>query len=188
MLWIHDVSLLYKETQIWPFYVHTPHEKVNAFSRFVIYYGVLLALLKKDTQPVMIALGVALLATLFYAQTVPQSHKDNHKDNHKDATVKTEVQNNLTAKCPTVTTNNYMGNPILGVHNNVDAGCEVSAERINEVFLHNLPHDHWDIYGKNNSQRQFYTVPVNDQSAFAKLLYDPDIVMKCDKSQKACYY
>lgn len=184
MLWIHDVSLLYKDTQIWPFYVHTPHEKINAFSRFVIYYGVLLALLKKDTQPVMIALGVALLATLFYEQTVPVQVQVPVES--KVPSYQPEVQNNLTARCPEVTVNNYMGNPILGVHNNVDAGCEVSAEKINEVFLHNLPTDHWDIYGKNNSQRQFYTVPVNDQSAFAKLLYDPDIVMKCDKTQKAC--
>jgi hypothetical protein len=48
-------------------------------------------------------------------------------------------------------------------------------ELVNASFDHNLYRDVSDIYGKNNSQREFYTMPVtsavNNQSTFAKWLY-----------------
>ena len=47
--------------------------------------------------------------------------------------------------------------------------------RVEELFNEDLYRDVNDIFGKNNSQRQFYTVPgnqvPNDQSSFANWLY-----------------
>lgn len=175
-LWTQDVSLLYTETQLWPYYVNSRVEKINAMARFLVYYGVMLSILKKDFQFVLIALVTAWFLTLTWP-----------KEKKKTSPLQKVPQNNIQV-CPKVTVHNSMGNPVLGVHTNVENhGCRVDPEEVNRAFLHNLPLDHWDIYGKNNSQRQFYTVPVNDQTAFAKALYDPDIVMTCEKTQKACF-
>ena len=47
--------------------------------------------------------------------------------------------------------------------------------RVEELFNEDLYRDVNDIFGKNNSQRQFYSVPgntiPNDQGSFAKWLY-----------------
>ena len=186
MLWIHDITLLYTDIQLWPFYEKTAHGKVNAFARFVIYYGLLLSLLKKDTHHAMIAIGIALAATLFWDFTQPPKPQPKPPVPEEKPTEELVTQD-VSTSCPKLSVHNPMGNPILGVHNNtVNNQCTVDPVQANNLFLRNLPTDHWDIYGKNNSQRQFYTVPVNDQSAFAKWLYDPDIVMRCDKTQKAC--
>lgn len=186
MLWIHDITLLYTETQLWPFYEQNAHAKVNAFARFVICYGLLLSLLKKNANHVMIAVGVALFVTIMWTQTQPIVAIPQVSVTESVPQVSTDTQD-VSSTCPIVSVHNSMGNPIIGVHNNtVNNQCTVNPEQANQMFLYNLPTDHWDIYGKNNSQRQFYTVPINDQSAFAKSLYDPDIVMRCDKTQKAC--
>lgn len=177
-LWTQDVSLLYTETQLWPYYVNSRVEKINAMARFLVYYGVMLSILKKDFQFVLIALVTAWFLTLAWPK---------EKKRTPSGGKPIQQMNNL-QMCPKVTVNNSMGNPVLGVHTNVeDHGCRVDPDEVNRAFLHNLPLDHWDIYGKNNSQRQFYTVPVNDQTAFARKLYDPSIVMRCEKTQKACF-
>jgi hypothetical protein len=172
-------------------------------SRFVIYYGIILSLIKKNVQYALIAVGIALFGTIVMSDPMTQRAVTQRAVTQRAVTQRAVTQQKATlinapnkhgmketqdvsTTCPNVSVNNYMGNPIIGIHNNVDKHCEVNQEQIKDVFLHNLPTDHWDIYGKNNSQRQFYTVPVNDQSAFAKWLYDPDIVMTCDKTQKAC--
>ena len=47
--------------------------------------------------------------------------------------------------------------------------------RVEDLFNEDLYRDVNDIFGKNNSQRQFYTVPgsqvPNDQGSFAQWLY-----------------
>lgn len=172
-LWTQDVSLLYTETQLWPYYASNRVEKINAMARFLVYYGAMLSILRKDFQFVLIALVTAWVLTMVWPK-------------EKKAPRVPKKENNLQV-CPKVSVHNVMGNPVLGVHTNVeDQGCRVDPDEVNRAFLHNLPLDHWDIYGKNNSQRQFYTVPVNDQTAFAKWLYDPNIVMTCENTQKAC--
>ena len=56
------------------------------------------------------------------------------------------------------------------------------TEEINSFFNNNLYRDVSDLYQKNNSQRQFYTMPctdiVNEQTKFAKWLYYTDETCK----------
>ena len=51
-----------------------------------------------------------------------------------------------------------------------------TAKSIQESFNHNLFRNIDDVYGKNNSQRQFFTNPVttipNEQTKFANWLYN----------------
>ena len=151
-LWTQDISLLYTDTQLWPLYANSRVEKLNAMARFLVYYGVMLSILKKDFQFVFIALVTAWVFTLMWP---PQKRTKNPQQPQQ--TPQQQPQQPQSGVCPKVTTNNVMGNPVLGTHTNVvDNGCRVDPTEVNQAFLHNLPLDHWDIYGKNNSQRQFY--------------------------------
>ena len=57
-----------------------------------------------------------------------------------------------------------------------------TKDEINDAFNTNLYLDLNDIYGKNNSQRQFYTMPSttipNKQDSFAKWLYNTPSICK----------
>lgn len=171
-LWIHDLSQLGPERPLWPF-ERTP----NAFARSVIYYGILLSVLKKTASPLVWAIGVALLGTLMSPTARPNTP------------VVSEAP--PPQQCPRITTNNSMGNPTIGI-DDLTRKCPVNhddpriAARVNMAFHDNLPLSHWDVYRKNNSQRQFYTIPANDQTGFAQWLYNPDQVMRCEKTTKAC--
>jgi hypothetical protein len=93
-------------------------------------------------------------------------------------------------ECPSVTPSNPLANPVFGENTVVDT-CNVNhdhpqvARKVQESFENGLPMNEWDVYGKNNSQRQYFTMAPNDQHAFAKWLYNPD-VFTCNKSQRAC--
>jgi len=178
-IWIHDFSQLSPKLGLWPF-EHT----TNAFARFVIYYGIILSLLKKSVNYFIWGVCVALLGTVLTTTRPKKETSGPILGGH----VPTEV---VSFDCPGITSNNSMGNPIIGIHD-ITKNCPVNhdnprtAAQVHQAFHDNLPLSHWDIYGKNNSQRQFYTVPTNDQTGFANWLYNPDQVMRCEKTIKAC--
>lgn len=171
--WIHDVSQLSPKLALWPF-----ERTANAFARLVIYYGFILSLLKKSFHYFIWGVCIALLGTILITQ--PKKTPPIATYHHPVA-----------FKCPDINSNNSMGNPIIGLHD-ITKNCPVYhdnpmvASQVHKAFHDNLPLSHWDIYGKNNSQRQFYSVPSNDQTGFANWLYNPDQVMRCEKTLKAC--
>lgn len=179
-IWIHDFSQLSPKLGLWPF-----ERTTNAFARLVIYYGIILSLLKKSVNYFIWGVCVALLGTVT-TMTRPKNVIP-LQTRHLYSRPPTEVSFN----CPSISSNNSMGNPIIGVHD-ITKNCPVNhdnpttAAQVHQAFHDNLPLSHWDIYGKNNSQRQFYTVPTNDQTGFANWLYNPDQVMRCEKTIKAC--
>jgi hypothetical protein len=183
--WIHDFSQLSPKLALWPF-----ERTINAFARLVIYYGIILSLLKKSVNYLIWGVCVALLGTVLMTRpknVLPQSQQRQPPPPLDGHLHPAEVSFN----CPGISSNNSMGNPIIGV-DDITKNCPVNhdnpttASQVHQAFHDNLPLSHWDIYGKNNSQRQFYTVPTNDQTGFANWLYNPDQVMRCEKTIKAC--
>ena len=74
----------------------------------------------------------------------------------------------------------------------IKTGLEYTTdEDIKEKFNVNLYRDVSDLYGKNNSQRQYYTMPntqiPNKQREFAELLYKTDKTCKEDGIKCASY-
>jgi hypothetical protein len=173
--WINDISQLSPKLGLWPF-----ERTTNAFARTAIYYGIILSSLKKSVHYLIWGVCIALLGSV--VMTRPKSVPPPLVANNARP---------VAFGCPDISFNNPMGNPIIGVHDitkncKVDHDNPVIASRVHKAFHDNLPLSHWDIYGKNNSQRQFYSVPTNDQTGFAKWLYNPDQVMRCEKTIKAC--
>ena len=80
--------------------------------------------------------------------------------------------------CKASTGSNPFMNPILGesMEDTYKPICDFETNKnIDNNFVSSLPQSEWDIYNKQNSQRQFYTIPNHtsyaDQSEYAKWLY-----------------
>jgi hypothetical protein len=77
-------------------------------------------------------------------------------------------------ECQKITSSNPFGNPPSGSRNEIPT-CLNQTEESNELFFSGLPVNELDIFKKENSLRQFYTVPVttdiNQQSEFALWCY-----------------
>ena len=114
---------------------------------------------------------------------------DNSSENIKKIKKKKEIIEKLgfeePDKCQKPTNQNpYMNINITDFNNEnkKDKSCDINNEEVKndviEKFNQNLYRNVSDLYGKNNSERQFYTLPVttvpNDQKGFAEWLYKTD--------------
>ena len=86
---------------------------------------------------------------------------------------------------------NYTVNEILD-NPTRSAACDYTDPKVNKEledhFNFNLYKDIDDLFDKNNSQRQFFTMPFttipNDQGSFARWLYSTPVT--CKEDQEAC--
>lgn len=169
-LWIDDpLNVLFdvrKMHLIIPDRNDSMNEQVNSFTRFILLYGSILSVYKKSWNPLVFTslMSVLVLLMVFVMKQKPVEKMNTtfgQKDNQD------VCQNTL---------ENPFGNPPVG------SGCKSNVQDSSgtpdSLYEYNIPMDEWDIYGKNNSQRQFFTIPRNDQTSFAKWLYDPGDVCK----------
>jgi hypothetical protein len=106
---------------------------------------------------------------------------DNIKVKLELSNEKKVLNNNISSNestCKFPTKNNPLMNINIGDNPLNNAACEYSdeiKENINKKFKYNLYQDVDDLFGRYNSQRQFYTMPStsnpNDQKSFAEWLY-----------------
>lgn len=168
-LWIDDpLNVLFdvhKFHQIIPDASDSMNEQVNAFTRFILMYGTILSVYKKSWDPLVFAIlmSVAVLVFVFFI-------KKNRVEKFIQAN---EIKSGQLAKN---TLENPYGNPPVG--SKLDSNIQADTRASDQLYEYGIPMDEWDIYGKNNSQRQFFTIPHNDQTSFAKWLYDPGNVCK----------
>lgn len=147
------------------------NEQVNAFTRFILLYGTLLSVYKQSWDPIFWSLLVSV-GVLVIVLVVKKNRKQYMKS-----------ESNPTNMC-VATKDNPFANPSVGTN---ESKCNMVVDESDRLFTQNLPLDEWDIYGKNNSQRQFFTLPQNDQTSFAKWLYNPGDVCKTTPSRCAYY-
>jgi len=132
-------------------------DKAYAIIRFATYYGIIIYFFNLDLKWLTISFSLIILS-LFLLST----------ENF-------ESENN----CTKPTYNNPFMNFIFGDDNNKSKACELSSDiRNQQISLfrkdsHLL--DKTDLYGKNTSDRNFYTMPsttaLNDQTGFAHFIY-----------------
>lgn len=171
-LWIDDpINILFGKKN---FLLILPDRKdplfnqVNSFTRFLIVYGSALSVYHKSWTPVAWSLLLALVVTVVVSHMVKRRTTTRVSVYHADAT-----EPEVSAACATVTSNNPFANPVIG--DNTSRPCQQTDTRMSDkLFVKDLPLNEWDIYGKENSQRQFYSIVDNDQTAFAKRLYSTD--------------
>jgi len=185
--WYNDVSILWQTdsiTEIFPSRRFDILRKLNAIVRLSIVYTLIMYFLKREQKYLVIPLiVVGITWMIWYKQ----------EDIHTDTVMKDSMSNklddlvkvnDLSTECRVPNKENPFMNPTLAdfgsdkpsppkscpSYNNVGV-----QRRVEELFNEDLYRDAKDIFGKNNSQRQFYTVPgnrvPNDQGSYAQWLY-----------------
>ena len=178
-IWYENISELFTEMnyyKIIPLHEMTMQEKLNAIVRFFIYLGILLALIKSNYKYLLLGIVAALI-------TIVINNYENTQQIETDKFLKAknlEIVDNKVCARSTVE-NPFMNLSIADITLNPShpQACDVEnsyvKNNIAKNFYSRVFRDVNDIYGKDASERQFYTMPctkvANDQGDFAKWLY-----------------
>jgi len=182
--WLNDYKILFYQdnlTQFFPNITMTLVEKLNAIFRMSIYLSILLYLLTNNYLYLYIMIIIGIFTCYIY-----YNQKDNiemyfNTINNSDNNIISEriIDNNSNNIEPTTE------NPFMNINLITDNKEKPSAppswnsdklqKKIEDKFGYNLYRDVGDLYGKSNSQRQYYTAPSttipNNQTSFAKWCY-----------------
>ena len=179
-LWINDFDILYNRKfllEIIPKTGYDFNRKLNSLVRLSIYYSIILYIISKTRNKniFLIPIGVGIFTVIIGKKL---------KDNINSSILKYNNINNpieaLDSNCRVPTDNNPFMNPTLYNENNDISPClsynnKGVQKEIEDKFNNGLYRNSSDIFNKNNSQRQFYTVPSkkypNDQESFKNWLY-----------------
>ena len=152
-------------------------DKINSLMRFCIYLGVLLAIIRANTKYLMLPIVAGIVSVITYKFETNKKEIIETELEQKSLDV---VDNKV---CTRVTVDNPFMNPsIADLTFNPDkpGACDITnskiRDKIDDKFNTRVFKDVNDIYNKQNSQRQFYTVASttipNDQGGFASWLYN----------------
>lgn len=179
--WFNDVSILYNKDYIFeivPLKDNDINKKLNSILRLSIYYTLIIYLIKKDSKYFFIPIATALFTIMINKNNVNIKGQETHINLLNDK--QTEDINNLKTVCRIPQKDNPFMNPLLFDGNNNKDSCVsynnkgIQREMDNQ-FNDGMHRDITDIFGRNNSKRQFYTIPgkntIQDQPSFAKWLY-----------------
>jgi len=197
--WTKDTSVLIKKDRLIEFVPTkdmTKDERLNALARLTVYIGIVLMLYLAKAWPLYIPI-VGLAFTVFLNKTQPQptippkyATGETPKTDDPNPFIPSEqpecIAPTLNNPFMNVLQNEYIDNPTR------PPACEYEDVRdeLESNFHYNLYQDLGDnIWEKNNSQRQFFTMPYttipNNQGDFARWLYKVGPV--CKQDQEACY-
>lgn len=181
--WALDYKVLFDKNNVSNFFPTnemTTIEKLNAVMRLGIYLSITLYLTTANYHYfyIMILIGVFT----YFIYTTQQDNIELYFNSDGDNTqnlVQKSIMSKDTSVQPTVE------NPFMNINLITDNKTkkeappswndEESQKKIEDKFDYNLYRDVGDLYGKSNSQRQYYTMPSttipNNQTSFAKWCY-----------------
>lgn len=211
MFWGDNVSILFEKDELIYFFPN-PDESLshnlNAITRFFIYISILLMLFTRNLYYIFLAIIPMFVLYLFY-KYYPNKSNRYFNDPNKVVGVddKIDVVENMLDEEYKMCVAPTLDNPFMNANKIVDkyhrpAACQAFLEDdersiklredIEGKFNVNLYRDVGDLYGKSNSQREFYTMPSttfpNDQTSFAKWCYKTGPTCKEMGSKCAPYW
>lgn len=179
--WYDNIEVLYQTdrlTEFFPTKDQTLEERLNSIMRLSLYVSILLYLHHKNYKYLSIALGVGLV-TMYVYRNIPNTNVNK--------TIETLDPNPEVQQCTKPTLDNPFMNVTMKDYMNIVDGkivdrppaCNVNDTTVKKdmdtKFENNLYRDVDDVFGKFNSQRQFFTMPFttipNKQDEFARWLY-----------------
>ena len=182
--WLNNPQILINPTRYTEFFPNpgmTRVEQLNAIVRFCFYLSIILVLYKQNINYIYVGL-VSLVITYFIYRYDPGLKDDEKLETYtvyerKDRLPgRNYVKPSFNNPFMNPSLVDYIDNPMRDAYSKksfID-NQELKAE-IEDKFAYNLYQDVNDVFGKTNSQRQFYTTPIttipNDQGNFAKWLY-----------------
>ena len=179
-IWFKDMQILVRGDRLSEFFPNeemTTIEKLNAIMRMTLYIGVLMAVLCRNYLYLYIPIITAGITYAIY--TVQGDKKEMYANSLGDVKVEEEPEPCIK---PTVD-NPFMNYNKITSDRDRKPACisydnpELKKD-IEDKFNVNLYRDVSDLYGKRNSQREFYTTAgstsdfgIGDQTAFSRWLY-----------------
>lgn len=158
-------------------------EQMNSVFRFSIYFSLIVFIIHQDIRTFFFAVFVGFF-TIFI-----KTYAEKENSDKKQILEKMHIGEDKQGRCVLPTYNNPFMNVTLKDRRefpNRPPACNVTKNsvknKMEEEFNKHGYRDIGDIYGKNNSYRQFYTMPVttipNNQKEFAEALYmkNPTVV------------
>ena len=195
-IWYENSNGLFTETnyfKIIPIREMSLQEKLNAILRFFIYSGVLLALVKNNYKYLLLGIITALITILINKYEIQKSTETEKFLENKNLTI---VDNKVCSR--STVENPFMNLSIADISLNPDhpQACDIENNDIKKTvaknFYSRVYRDVNDIYSKDVSERQFYTMPctkvANEQTDFAKWLYTSSGAGSCkDGNSEQCW-
>ena len=196
-IWVQDPNILIQQDRLLEFIPRANmsySQRINSVVRFFGYAGIILFLLHNNYLflyvPVVV-LVITYCAYIFQSVEIRESYRDLpiHNNNLKTNNLKTNMNGNENNNkvCYRSTIDNPMMNPLPTDDRKRMAACttwndEEMAGIVETNFSHNLFKDVNDVYNRNNSQRQWYTVPDTTfgegQWKFSQWLYGSGMTCK----------
>jgi hypothetical protein len=177
-IWFKDIRvLLLRPSEIIPSRDQSDAERINAIVRLVLYCSLAVALIRSNIMYLVLGLAIIAIISLAFAMGEKKKKKNESYSNLRPTTVKRERKN-----CSPSTADNPFSNAtvgaLLGDEGRAPA-CSYDtpgvAKGMRKNFNKGLFRNLDDVYEVENSQRQFYTMPVTtgapDTIAFAEFLY-----------------
>lgn len=181
--WSNDYKILFTKDNLSKFLPNvnmTNIEKLNSIMRLGIYLGLALFIFTGKSEYLLIIVIIAIFTYFLYKyqqdniELFFNSIENSNFNKIQKSLLKDESKIN-----PTV------DNPMMNINLITDDKTQQPAptswnddelkEKIEDKYNYNLYRDVGDLYGKSNSQRQFYTMPSttipNNQTSFAKWCY-----------------
>lgn len=187
--WFDDPQQLIRAdqvTQFWPTSEHTPEDRVNAASRFVIYVSCILYLIRRD--PRVFVLGVTVISVIYVLYKAKMVQE-------------TSGYSVMKSKCQMPTEDNPMGNVLITDYtdapNRLEACYYSTVKPKTDNYISNsIPMDGGRSrtsipkYLRNGIDRQFVSNPVTKipggQTEFAEWLYGPKNGPMCKSGDGYC--
>lgn len=181
-------------------------EKMNALTRFMIYFALLVCICGMPFYWLIVPFFAILIVLIVYYNLFAEKFDpitelgfiDSNGDikfNRTQSDVQHPSQTDLTYSCRPPTDDNPFMNPSINDCNAKQENpvpCNIDDDNISDdvkrSFNRNLYLNASDTFERENSQRQFYTIPSptipNNQELFAKWLYN--IPATCKEKQAKC--
>jgi len=184
--WYNQPNILVEQGllfEIFPLKDYDIIRKLNAIMRFSIYYTIIVYLYNRNTNILAVPIVIGVITYVIFKNNT-NVQKDTLVNQLKnDIPVDLSLKSEHTMDCQLPTKDNpFMNTPFFDVAADKEQSKSCSSydnkgiqRKIEKEFDKGLYKNYTDIFGKENSQRQFFTVPgrdgVPDQSAFAHWLY-----------------
>jgi len=182
--WTEDYKILFYSERIpdfFPTIQMTLIEKLNAIMRMAIILSLVLYMITGTYQYLYIMIIIGVITYYIYStqEKNMELYFNSNKNSNENIIQRAKIDENKTDVCPT-TENPFMNiNLITDDKQKLAPAPSWNNEKlqkdIDDKFNFNLYRDVGDLYGKSNSQREFYTMPSttipNNQTSFAKWCY-----------------
>lgn len=199
LFWYDDISIIWKRerlTEFFPTKDQTLEERLNSIVRLSLYSSIVLFYYHNNYKYLAIVIGTLLFTYFIYINKSQNNLIKKEKETEQQLPQQTKSLNKIESlesleneKCTVPTLDNPFMNVTMKDYTNIDPqtgklidrppACDINDPKIklqmDNMFNNNLYRDVNDLFGKFNSQRQFYTMPSttipSDRESFQKWLY-----------------